>query len=167
MKTTILFRTFALVVMVWVGVAQPTLQAQEANFVTNEVKEGDLVTSKVIYRMDGSLYRHMKYDFSYDSQNRMIEKEAFKWDGVTEKWTPYFKINYLYSGNEITMEYARWNTKHKAYDDSVERSVYELNGENMPVAYMNYKRNDSSKDWTMIEVNNTDGLNGLIAGRDK
>lgn len=36
----------------------------------------------------------------------MTAKEAFKWDGSRDKWVPYFKITYLYGGNEITMEYA-------------------------------------------------------------
>lgn len=90
MKTTVFFRMIVLVVMTITGVINAELKAQDTNFVTNEVKEGDLVTSKVIYRMDGSLYRHMKYDFSYDDQNRMTAKEAFKWDGGHDKWTPLF-----------------------------------------------------------------------------
>ena len=85
MKTTVFFRMIVLVVMTITGVVNAELKAQDTNFVTNEVKEGDLVTSKVIYRMDGSLYRHMKYDFSYDDQNRMTAKEAFKWDGSHDK----------------------------------------------------------------------------------
>ncbi len=137
MKTTVFFRTIVLAVMAVIGMANVELKAQEENFITNEIKEGDLVTSKVIYNsMDGTLYRHMKYDFTYDDQKRMTAKEAFKWDGVRDKWVPYFKITYLYSGNEITMEYARWNERHKAYTDSVEKSVYELNANNMPVAYI-------------------------------
>ena len=84
----------------------------------------------------------MKYDFTYDDQKRMSAKEAFKWDAASEKWTPYFKINYTYTSNEITLVYARWNDSHKAYDASVEKSVYELNDANMPIAYMNYKWND-------------------------
>ena len=71
MKTTVFFRMIVLVVMTITGVVNAELKAQDTNFVTNEIKEGDLVTSKVIYRMDGSLYRHMKYDFSYDDQSRM------------------------------------------------------------------------------------------------
>lgn len=147
MNTIHLFRVLALVVMSLVCVANTVLKAQEPNYVTNEVKKGELVVSKVIYRMDGLLYRHMKYDYAYDNQNRMTVKEAFKWDGVAEAWNPYFKITYLYVGNEITMEYARWNANHKAYDASVEKSVYELNGENMPVAYLNYTWNQSASDW--------------------
>ena len=163
MKTTVFFRMIVLVVMTITGVVNAELKAQDTNFVTNEIKEGDLVTSKVIYRMDGSLYRHMKYDFSYDDQSRMTAKEAFKWDGSHDKWTPNFKITYLYANNEITMEYARWNESRRAYIDSVEKTVYELNEQNMPVAYMNYKWSKSESDWTMNVVNRVDDNSNLIA----
>mgnify|MGYP006352767525 FL=1 len=154
MKTTVLFRMIVLVAMVFAGISNATVKAQGNNFITNEEKVDDLVVSKVIYRLDGSLYRHMKYDFTYDDQKRMSSKEAFKWDASTEKWIPYFKIDYTYSSNEITLVYARWNDSHRAYDASVEKSVYELNDANMPVAYMNYKWNDkwieeSAASWAM------------------
>ena len=64
MKATVFFRMIVLAAMAVIGITNAELKAQEENFVTNEIKDGDLVTSKVIYRMDGSLYRHMKYDFS-------------------------------------------------------------------------------------------------------
>ena len=150
MKATVFFRMIVLAAMAVIGITNAELKAQEENFVTNEIKDGDLVTSKVIYRMDGSLYRHMKYDFSYDNQKRMTAKEAFK-------------ITYLYGGNEITMEYARWNERHKAYIDSVEKSVYELNADNMPVAYVNYKWNEAGKDWSLNTLNKCDNDFELIA----
>lgn len=62
MKTTVLFRMIVLVAMVFAGIANTTVKAQGNNFITNEEKVDDLVVSKVIYRLDGSLYRHMKYD---------------------------------------------------------------------------------------------------------
>lgn len=164
MKTRVLFRMMVLVAMVIAGVANAELKAQEgSNFVTNEEKTGELVTSKVIYRMDGALYRHMKYDFSYDDQNRMIAKEAFKWNNAREEWMPYFKISYVYNGNQITMEYARWNARHNAYDASVEKSVYEMNDANMPVAYLNYKWNDAAKDWSMNTSHSFDDDYRLLA----
>lgn len=92
MKTTVLFRMIVLVAMVFAGIANTTVKAQGNNFITNEERVDDLVVSKVIYRLDGSLYRHMKYDFTYDDQKRMSSKEAFKWDASTEKWIPYFKL---------------------------------------------------------------------------
>lgn len=172
MKTTVLFRMIVLVAMVFAGVANAEVKAQDNNFITNEEKVDDLVVSKVIYRLDGSLYRHMKYDFTYDDQKRMASKEAFKWDAAGEKWTPYFKINYTYTSNEITLVYARWNESRRTYDASVEKSVYELNDANMPIAYMNYKWNDykwteaAGANWAMnvaTPAMNEAGL--LIAGR--
>ena len=85
MKTTVLFRMIVLVAMVFAGISNATVKAQNNNFITNEETVGDLVVSKVIYRLDGSLYRHMKYDFTYDDQKRMATKEAFKWDASTDK----------------------------------------------------------------------------------
>jgi hypothetical protein len=109
---------------------------------------------------------------TYDDQKRVTAKEAFKWDSSTEKWIPYFKIDYAYSSNEITLVYARWNNSHRAYDDSVEKSVYELNDANMPIAYMNYKWNDykwieeSAGNWAMnIQTPVTDEADLLLAGR--
>ena len=57
MKTTVLFRMMVLVAMVVAGIANTELKAQDNNFITNEEKVDDLVVSKVIYRLDGSLYR--------------------------------------------------------------------------------------------------------------
>lgn len=91
MKTTVLFRIIVLVAMVLAGIANAEVKAQENNFITNEEKAGDLVVLKVVYKLDGSLYRHMKYDFTYDDQKRMSSKEAFKWNAASEKWIPYFK----------------------------------------------------------------------------
>lgn len=51
----------------------------------------------------------------------------------------------------------------RAYIDSVEKTVYELNEQNMPVAYMNYKWSKSVSDWTMNVVNRVDDNSNLIA----
>ena len=113
----------------------------------------------------------MKYDFTYDDQKRISSKEAFKWDASIEKWIPYFKIDYTYSSNEITLVYARRNDSHRAYDATVKKSVNELNDANMPVAYMNYKWNDkwieeSGSSWAMnVSVPATNEATLLTASR--
>lgn len=70
-----------------------------------------------------------------NDENRLTNKTASKWDGVKEKWMPYFRMSYQYTDNEITLSYARWNEKHQSYDKDMSKSVYEMNAENMPVAY--------------------------------
>ena len=135
MKTTSLFKAVAFVAMVILSVMNTEVKAQDNNFITNEEVKNELVVAKTIFKQDGSqLYRHIRYEFVYDEQNRLASKEAYKWDGARDQWKPYFKMSYQYGDDEITMSYARWNESHKAFDKDLKESVYELNDENMPVA---------------------------------
>jgi len=135
MKTTNLFKVVAFVAMVIVSIMNSEVKAQD-RFITNEEVQNDLIVAKTIFKQSGTyLYNHMRYEFTYDDENRLTNKTASKWDGVKEKWIPYFRMSYQYADNEITLSYARWNEKHQSYDKDVRKSVYEMNAENMPVAY--------------------------------
>lgn len=57
-----------------------------ADYVKNEEMTGELMTAKTIFRNeDGHLFRHLRYTYTYDSENRVTSKEAFKWDSVKGK----------------------------------------------------------------------------------
>ena len=163
MKTTNLFKAVAFVAMIIVSVMNSEVKAQD-NFITNEEVKNDLVVSKTIFRQDGAyLHNHMRYEFTYDNENRLTGKIASKWDGTKEQWMPYFKMSYQYAGNEITMSYARWNQSHKAYDKDIKKSVYEMNDENMPVAFKNYKMDNDRTNWTLVSYNRIDHTSNLLA----
>lgn len=163
MKTTNLFKAVAFVAMVIVSVMNSEVKAQ-ANFITNEEVKDDLVVSKTIFKQDGAyLYNHMRYEFTYDNENRLTAKIACKWNGAKEEWEPYFKFSYQYNDNEITMHYARWNNSHKAYDKDVKKSVYEMNEENMPVAYKSYQKDSEKSNWTLVSYNRIDHTENLLA----
>lgn len=156
MKTTGLFKAVAFVAMIIVSAMNSGAKAQDNNFITNEEVKDELVVAKTIFKQDGAqLYRHLRYEFTYDDQKRLTAKEATKWDGSKDEWVPYFKMTYHYGDDEITMSYARWNKAHKAYDKDVKKSVYELNEENMPVAYKNYMevQDIRNSDLTMVSHN--------------
>ena len=157
MKTTSLFKAVALVAIMIASVLNSEVKAQDG-FITNQVMNGELVASKTIFKKDGSyLQRHMQYTFAYDDQNRLISKEA-------SKWVPYFKMTYQYSDNEIIMNYARWNESHKAFDEAIQKSVYELNDANMPTAYKAYKQDSKNKsDWTLVNHKQMDFTTNLLA----
>ncbi len=70
-----------------------------------------------------------------------------------DEWTPYFKMTYQYGNDEITMSYARWNETHKAYDKDMKKSVYEMNDENMPVAYKLYNQDAPKSELTLVSYN--------------
>ncbi len=80
----------------------------------------------------------------------MVSKEAFKWNDTKKEWVPYFKMTYQYSDNEITINYAQWNESYKAYNRNAQKSVYELNEENIPTANKIYKQEEKINDlgWT-------------------
>ena len=143
MKTTVLFRMMVLAVIIIASAMSATVKAQDSGFVTNEIVVNNQVVSKVIYKLDGYLYNHIKYDFTYDAENRVASKEALKWDSSKEAWIPSYKINYTYAGSEMTMAYSRWNKNHKSYDNVSEESIYRMNAENVAVAFISH--NDVEK----------------------
>lgn len=61
------------------------------------------------------------------------------------------------------MSYARWNQSHKAYDKDIKKSVYEMNDENMPVAFKNYKMDSERTNWTLVSYNRIDHTSNLLA----
>lgn len=79
---------------------------------------------------DGHLFRHLRYTYTYDSESRVVSKEASKWDASKEAWVPYFKMNVEYNDTMIEVNYARWNSKSNAYDSNAQKSVYEISDEN-------------------------------------
>lgn len=132
MKTNLFSKAVVMVAVVMASVMNFSTSAMNpTEFVTNNEITGEVITAKNIYRNeDGHLYRHLRYTYIYDNENRVISKEAAKWDSVKEVWSPCFKMNVEYSANEVTVDYARWNDRSKAYNSNVEKVVYVLNDNN-------------------------------------
>ena len=134
MKTMNVFKALALAVITLVNLLNTQAMAQD-NFITNEEVKNNLVVSRTIYKQDGNyLHNHMRYEFAYDEQNRLINKTASKWDGTVDKWIPYFQMTYRYEANEVIMSYARWNESQETFSKDKKETVYELNENNIPVA---------------------------------
>ena len=71
MKTTNLFKAVAFVAMVIVSIMNSEVKAQD-RFITNEEVQNDLIVAKTIFRQSGTyLYNHMRYEFTYDDENRL------------------------------------------------------------------------------------------------
>lgn len=134
MKTMNVFKALAFAVISLVSLLSTEVKAQD-NFITNEEVKNNLVVSRTIYKQDGNyLYNHLRYEFAYDEQNRLVCKTATKWDGATDKWVPYFQMTYRYEANEIIMSYARWDESRETFSKDKKQTVYELNENNVPIA---------------------------------
>ena len=129
MKTNLISKAVVMVAVVMASVMNFSASASNpTQYVKNEEMTGELMTAKTIFKNeDGHLFRHLRYTYTYDTENRVTIKEASKWDSVKEAWVPYFKLNVTYSDNQVEVSYARWNSKDRVYNDKVEKSIYELN----------------------------------------
>ena len=132
MKTNLISKAVVMLAVVMASVMNFSASASNpTQYVKNEEMTGELMTAKTIFKNeDGHLYRHLRYTYTYDTENRVTSKEASKWDSSKETWVPYFKMDVSYANNEVELSYARWNSKSNAYDSNVEKTVYELNDSN-------------------------------------
>ena len=129
MKTNLISKAVVMMVVVIASVMNFSASASNpTQYVKNEEMTGELMTARTIFKNeDGHLFRHLRYTYTYDNENRVASKEASKWDSVKEAWVPYFKMNVEYNNNEIAVNYARWNSKSNAYDSNIQKSIYALN----------------------------------------
>ena len=132
MKTNLISKAVVMMVVVMASVMNFSASASNpTQYVKNEEMTGELMTAKTIFKNeDGHLFRHLRYTYTYDNENRVASKEASKWDSVQEAWVPYFKMNVSYTNDEVELSYARWNSKSNVYDSNIEKTVYELNDNN-------------------------------------
>lgn len=134
MKTMNVFKALAFATISLVSILSTEVKAQD-NFITNEEVKNNLVVSRTIYKQDGNyLYNHLRYEFTYDAQNRLISKTATKWDSAMDKWIPYFQMTYRYEADEIIMSYARWDESRENFSKDMKQTVYQLDENNVPVA---------------------------------
>ena len=133
MKTNLISKAVVMLAVVMASVMNFSANASNpTQYVKNEEMTGELMTAKTIFKNeDGRLYRHLRYTYTYDTENRVTSKEASKWDSSKEAWVPYFKMDVSYANNEVELSYARWNSKSNAYDSSIKKTVYEMNDDNV------------------------------------
>ena len=133
MKTNLISKAVVMLAVVMASVMNFSASASNpTQYVKNEEMTGELMTAKTIFKNeDGHLFRHLRYTYTYDNENRVTSKEASKWDSSKETWVPYFKMDVSYANNEVELNYARWNSKSNAYDSSIEKTVYEMNDNNV------------------------------------
>ena len=133
MKTNLISKAVVMLAVVMASVMNFSASASNpTQYVKNEEMTGELMTAKTIFKNeDGHLYRHLRYTYTYDTENRVTSKEASKWYSSKEAWVPYFKMDVFYANNEVELSYARWNSKSNAYDSSIKKTIYEMNDDNV------------------------------------
>ena len=98
------------------------------DYIKNDIVDQGVVKERIIYvNNDGVLERHIHYVYTYNEKQQVTSKQAEKWDDLSDRWIPYFKMEMSYEGNTVNVTYARWNKRSKAYDKDIQNSSYEMN----------------------------------------
>lgn len=88
----------------------------KSNLIYNAEEANGMKVAETVYKMDGgTLANYMKYNYKYDDQKRVTEREAQKWSLVDNCWTNDMCIRYAYKGKSMTTTYYKWNNKKKEY----------------------------------------------------
>lgn len=78
--------------------------------------EDDQVTTQFVYHKgENGLPYHVKYNFTYDQENRLSSKETLLWDNNTQDWFLQNNIYNSYTGSEIFVASTNWNLKDQNY----------------------------------------------------
>lgn len=122
-----------------------------SGYVYNTEGSEDVVTATVVYKKSESgkyLSHHLKYNYTYDEQQRLVKKEALKWNFYSEKWEKSYCLNYVYDASDYSIEYALWNRSESDYADVVAKQTYDekIDG---AVAVASYKWDKNDKSWVM------------------
>ena len=113
MKSIMSFKAILFAVLVMVCSVN-AMADNKSNLIYNTEEVNGLTVGEIVYKSDnGMLSNYMKYNYSYDAQNRMTESEAMKWNGM--EWKKDMCIRYAYQGKSITTTYYKWNSRKGEY----------------------------------------------------
>jgi hypothetical protein len=80
-------------------------------------ENGKIVSKTIFVQKDGLLDKQLKYEFAYNSEGKVTEKKACRWNGTRDEWEPFYLISYQYGQEtkDIRSVYALWDKKAKDY----------------------------------------------------
>lgn len=97
------------------------------NFAYESMVCDNVVSTQTVYQKSWNgkyLSKHLKYNYVYDAEQRLAQKEVMKWDISLNKWVKSHCLNYTYNTNGYSIEYAQWNAQHSDYTNIMEKQTY-------------------------------------------
>lgn len=132
--------------------AMATSAGSISNFAYNSVINDGKVESQTVHEVQNQKYLqpHLKYNYTYDEQNRLIQKEVLKWNKQVQKYDKDRCLTITYDTDETAVEYAFWNAGTNAYSNIKEKAVYRGNETGMAENYQSYAWNERQNEWDLV-----------------
>lgn len=130
------------------------------------VNHQEQVESQTVFRVEDQkfLHYHLLYNFTYDHEGRVATKEVLKWNEIMQAFEKQYYLNFEYTDEEVSIEYAAWSLSEKAYSDIREKVVYQTEKDNS--RYLSYEWNKKENQWKLVMMHDAlNGGDGLLADK--
>lgn len=135
-------------------------------FAYNSEMNAERVESQTVFKVENDkyLHNHLKYNYTYDADGRISQKEVLKWNGKAQAFEKNHCLTMTYADGEVTVEYALWNATDNAYTRVKSKAVYQTNGEE--VNYQSYNWNEKENSWNLaVKCSSNSNDRKLLAER--
>lgn len=72
------------------------------------------------------LANKLRYRYSYDGHDRLLQKTAMLWNERKMTWEPEYRLDFAYTENGYSVERRLWDRVANDYGEASERMEYEL-----------------------------------------
>lgn len=121
---------------------------------------------EVLHKCGNYLSRKVQYNFIYDDENRLLVKEAQRWNADRLRWEPSYKLEYAYNENGFSVARSDWDRKADAYGKVNEMMDYTVLNDNVMAISILKRTNETLElDSRMLAMNSSDAM--LLAMADK
>lgn len=119
------------------------------NFAYNTETNGERTETQTVFKVENNkyLHNHVKYNYIYNNNGRIQQKEVLKWNEATKSFEKHHSLNFFYT-DDVTIEYALWNEKDNAYTDIKQKAVYQQTDDSN-LRYLSYEWNEKNNDWNL------------------
>lgn len=104
-----------------------SLGSESSRYLYNaEMQNGKVASINVYDNSEKYLSQKLQYRFLYDSDSRLVSKEALRWNAEAQQWQPSYRLNYMYEADGYTLELQRWDADNSAYAMAEEKTEYRM-----------------------------------------
>lgn len=91
-------------------------QSNSQYYYNADFQNGKVSQVNVLNNDGKYLSNKLSYRYTYDNQDRLIEKQTLLWDNTKHEWREYQVQRYDYANNKMTMTLSRWNKATHSYE---------------------------------------------------
>lgn len=122
-----------------------------SEFTYNARTNNGRVESVEVYKNENTyLSQTLQYRFLYDSADRLVSKEALKWNFTKRAWEPSRRYTYTYGTGSYTMQMSKWDAEKGEYAPACEQSTYRMVADKV-TAVDTFRKNSESGEFELAD----------------